>query len=313
VTRYLQAFDLISKGQKAFLAVLLIAGISLAFFWSQSITELQNDEWIEQGNTEAERLTDVVTLWLSYSDGPLQSLATLFNGSGRVSAEEFIKTIDYLRDKRTGIFPDAMAFLIQSAEAGTEDELNGWVVAYSTNEEGFMMPGVNVSRFGPTRAAIAAALSTPDRILISPSFARASGTNTSFNAVTISNVRQFGVVVTTLDYNNLVTAIQNQHAPRGISLRLRGTFPDGNGMTENKFIYGSPEVTDNTLRTVYLSSTVSNARFDFSWDITDEFANGSFSQLPEVILYGLILVTVLIVVLMTTVLTTRQMPIVDKS
>jgi len=69
--------------------ITLILGLAGSFFLSRPLEQSAALSWAAQAEADAERLGRTFMLLLDHSNGPLQSLATVFNGSGRVAADEF--------------------------------------------------------------------------------------------------------------------------------------------------------------------------------------------------------------------------------
>ena len=280
------------------LAVVLLLGIAGSFFFSRPLEENAVLSWDAQATADAQRLTRTFMLLLDHSNGPLQSLATLFNGSGRVAADEFENTISYLQGHRSGTFPDSMGFVTKSQPSSCPENDGCWMVAYSTDTTGVLRPGSDVSRFGPMIATIETALANENTLIIGPVFQRDSGNQYSYFAVTIRNTRQFGVVVSLIDYQNLVDRMYEEWVPPGMRLRLQASFPSGDTMTEPQFIVGGEDPVSETVKTIEVSTDIDSAQFNLVWDVLPLYAGGSDTRLDDYALYTGIFATLFLVLLM---------------
>ena len=277
------------------LAAILVLGLVGSFLLSRPLAEQAELAWQTQAEADAQRLARSFTLLLDHSNGPLQSLATLFNGSGRVAADEFENTITYLQGHRSGAFPESMGFVTKSQppSCGTEDGC--WMVAYSTDESGVLRPGSDVSRFGPMVGTIDTALSNENSLIIGPVFQRASGSQYSYYAVTIRNTRQFGVVVSLIDYQGLVDRMYADWVPPGIRLRLQASFLDGEAMTAPQFIVGSAEPTPATLESIEVAAEIDSAQFTMIWDVMPDYAGGPETRTDDYAFYTGVFATLLLI------------------
>ena len=269
----------LSGGSKAVVAAIAIIGVA----GSYALAETQRNSASLSRNTEAEatagRLTATFGALMEISRGPLQSLATLFNGSGRVAAEEFTETIGALKARSGEFFPSAMAFMAEAKPAGCDPDKGCWLVAYSTVDDGLLKPGADMSRFAPTAGTIAAAIADPNVMKLGPVIRDAAGAQKSFLAVTIKNTRQFGVIVSDMDYTKVMGALSARWLPKGVTARIKASFPTSGGMTEPEFIYGDLNA-PGARRTVIENLTIDRAVFNIHWDFSDQFlAGGVFANL----------------------------------
>lgn len=283
---------------RASLVVVLILGIAGSFFFSRPLLDRAENSWGQQADADANRLTATFMLLLDHTNGPLQSMATLFNGSGRVAADEFEKTIVYLKGHHAGPFPESMGFVTKSQPSSCGNDDGCWMVAYSTDESGVLRPGSDVSRFGPMAATIDTALVNENTLMIGPMFQRESGSQYSYYAVSIRNTRQFGVVVSLIDYKGLVDRMYEEWIPNGMTLRLEASFTDGDSMTEPQFILGGAEPPDGALRSISVPAEINGASFTLTWDVTRDYAGGPTWQTASYALYTGVFMTLVVLLLM---------------
>ncbi len=259
---------------RASLVAVLVLGIVGSIFFSRSLGDQAVQSWQAQAEADANRLAATFTLLLDHSNGPLQSLATLFNGSGRVAADEFENTIGYLKGHRSGLFPESMGFVTKSQPASCGQEGGCWMVAYSTDESGVLRPGSDVSRFGPMVETIDAALLEENELVIGPAFQRESGAQYSYYAVTIRNTRQFGVVLSLINYEALIERMYDEWVPYGMTLRLSASFPNSGEMSGMRHIAGPTEPGVDTVQTVTVPAQIDGASFELAWDVSPDYAGG---------------------------------------
>lgn len=287
-----------AKRGRAHIIVILILGLAGSFFFSRPLEQNAALYWSVQAEADAERLGRTFMLLLDHSNSPLQSLATLFNGSGRVAADEFENTITYLKGHRKGAFPDSMGFVTKSQPPSCGEDDGCWMVAYSTDESGVLRPGSDVSRFGPMAATIDTALANENTLIIGPVFQRDTGKQYSYYAVTIRNTRQFGVVVSLIDYQNLVARMAEEWIPAGMQLRLQASFLDGAEMAESKYIVGDSEAPADAVMTLEIAAEIDSATFTMMWDVTPDYYGGSGTRTDDYALYTGIFATLAIVLLL---------------
>jgi Tfp pilus assembly protein PilV len=285
------------SGTRIVILLLLLGAGSLASLQLSRILgqQLAADEQ-SRAEQAARQMTATFMLLLDVANGPLRSLATLFNGSGRVSDKEFAATVEFIQSQGTPL-PGGLGFLMPSSAAGCETPGDCWVVVYSTNADGLLKPGAQLSRFGPTNSTIAAALTDEDTLKIGPAFSQPNGEQSSFCAVTIRNTRQFGMLVSRVDYAALVAQLFARWAIDGLQLRLEGAFPDGQGMTDFALIFGTPAAAPGTVRSIVLTDSGSFARFRFTWDVAPGFSPAAGRWLPGALLGAGMLITALVTLL----------------
>lgn len=280
------------------IVVVLILGLAGSFFFSRPYLDHAETSWGQQAEADAQRLANTFTLLLDHTNGPLQSMATLFNGSGRVAADEFEKTIDYLKGHHTGAFPESMGFVTKSQPSSCGNDDGCWMVAYSTDETGVLRPGSDVSRFGPMSATVDLAVMAENTLVIGPMFQRESGNQYSYYAVSIRNTRQFGVVVSLVDYNGLAKRMYEEWIPEGMSLRLQASFSNGDGMLEPRFVIGGDEAPEEALRSISIPTEIDGAQFTLIWDVTRAYAGGPKWQTASYALYTGVFMTLVVILLM---------------
>lgn len=289
-----------AKGIKGRLSIafVFIIGIAGSLFFSRLLEENALVFWDNRAQADAERLTRTFMLLLDHSNGPLQSLATLFNGSGRVAADEFENTISYLEANSAGTFPDSMGFVTKSQPASCPDRDGCWMVAYSTDDTGVLRPGADVSRFGPLVTTVDAAVANENTLIIGPVFQRETGNQYSYYAVTIRNTRQFGVVLSLIDYQILVERMYEEWVPPGLRLRLEASFLTRDGMTYPKFVIGDTNPADATVKTINVETEIDNAKFKLIWDVLPSYSGGPNTHLDDYALSAGIFATLFMVLLM---------------
>ena len=265
----------LSTGKKVLVAAIALVGIGASFIVTNGERHAAETAWQAAAGTEAKRLTQTFGALMEISRGPLQSLATLFNGSGRVAAEEFTETVGALKSRSGEFFPSAMAFMAEAKPAGCDPDKGCWLVAYSTVEDGLLKPGADMSRYAPTAGTIAAAIADPNVMKLGPIVREADGAQHSFLAVTIKNTRQFGVIVSVMDYAKIMAALTERWLPNGVSARIEATFPTTGGMTAPEFIFGEAAAPAGTRTTVTESLTIDRATFKLSWDFSDTYLGGA--------------------------------------
>jgi hypothetical protein len=283
----------LSTAGKAMVAAVAAAGIIAALVAGQASREAARERWQAAAAAEADRLTATFGLLLESARGPLISLATLFNGSGRVAAEEFTGTIEALRKQAGPFFPAAMAFITRSNPASCDQPDGCWLVAYSTADQGLMNPGADLSRFGPTAATIAAVLADQGIMKIGPPFREANGAQRSFLAVTIKNTRQFGVLASLVDYVALARELEKTWLPPGVSLRIDAAFPDGTGLTKTQSVFGAESAPAGTATTLDRELESVRAKFTLHWDVAPAYLGGAATTAADAITLAGILASVL--------------------
>lgn len=265
----------LSAGKKLVVGAIALIGIGASFVVTNGERQAEDAAWQASAGQEAKRLTQTFGALMEISRGPLQSLATLFNGSGRVAAEEFTETVGALKSRSGEFFPSAMAFMAEAKPAGCDPDKGCWLVAYSTVEDGLLKPGADMSRYAPTAGTIAAAVADPNVMKLGPIVREADGAQKSFLAVTIKNTRQFGVIVSVMDYAKIMAALSERWLPVGVSARIEATFPTTGGMTPPEVIFGEAAAPADTRTTVTESLTVDRATFKLSWDFSDAYLGGA--------------------------------------
>lgn len=267
----------LSTGGKAIVALIASVGIIASLFAGQASREAAAQRWQADAAAEADRLTATFGLLLESARAPLISLATLFNGSGRVAAEEFTGTIEALKKQAGPFFPEAMAFITRSNPASCDQPDGCWLVAYSTADQGLLNPGADLSRFGPTAATIAGVLGDQGIMMIGPPFREANGEQRSFLAVTIKNTRQFGVLASLVDYVALARELERQWLPPGVSLRIDAEFPDGRGLSPRETVLGEASAPAGTATTLDRELESARAKFTLRWDFASAYRGGPAS------------------------------------
>jgi hypothetical protein len=278
----------LSKHQKLTVAVIAMAVLLV----SAALAALDKRDsaamWFTATEREAARLTATFGILIETSGGPLQSLATLFNGSGRVAAEEFTATVNALRARSSSLFPNAMAFMTEAKPSGCDSDQGCWLVAYSTVEDGLLKPGANMSRFAPTSGTIATALAEPNVMKLGPVISEADGSQFSFLAVTIKNTRQFGVIVSDVQYTRVMDLLSKKWMAPGVSARIEAAFPTSDGMTPFVTIHGEPNAPTGTQATQTQELTLNQAVFRLHWDFSKDYMGGQDRGALRQLLAGLL-------------------------
>jgi hypothetical protein len=286
--------------QKGRLLAFVVAGILGSWLSSFMASRQGETAWATRAETEAKRLTATFALLYDNARAPLQSLATLFNGSGRVAAEEFTQTINDLKSRSGPSFPSAMVFITSSTPASCDAVAGCWLVSYSTAEDGLLKPGADMSRFAPTAQTIASALADQNVVKLGPVYREADGTQRSFLAVTIKNTRQFGVIASVVDYDVLAKAMADRYMPPGVRLRIEGSFSTGAAMTPATPVAGEATPAAGTKLTFIQDLNVDRAQLKLSWDFTGSYIGGArtTAALPVAGLLGTLAAALLMALVM---------------
>ena len=284
------------RGILAMLFVLIL-GFAASYYLSHPLTEQARADWNAQADEDAKVLASTFTVLLDHANSPLQSLATLFNGSGRVAADEFENTIKFLKGHQSGAFPASMGFLTKSQPPSCGTEGGCWMVAYSTDTNGVLRPGSDTSRFGPMVETVDTALVDENTLVVGSVFQGEDGKPYSYYAVTIRNTRQFGVVVSLIDYQSLIERLYEEWIPEGLSLRLEASFSNGAEMSDPLFIVGSSDPGAGAVRSVSVPAEIDGAKFNLVLDVTNKYADGPNLLAGTFTLYAGIFATLFLVML----------------
>jgi hypothetical protein len=135
-------------------------------------------------------------------------------------------------------------------------------------------------------------------LIIGPVFQRDTGEQYSYYAVTIRNTRQFGVVVSLIDYQSLVARMTEEWIPHGMQLRLQASFLDGTDMTEARFIVGADEPAAEAVRTIEIAAATDSATFTMMWDVLPGYYGGAGTRTRDYAMYTGIFATLAIALLL---------------
>ncbi|MBL4720741.1 MAG: hypothetical protein JKY20_06385, partial [Alphaproteobacteria bacterium] len=78
-------------------AGLATLGVTASVLQGERMKDAAHLEWLEQGKTDARRITDNVLFWISKAEVNLRAVAGQFHGIGDPSHEQFINLIDQAR------------------------------------------------------------------------------------------------------------------------------------------------------------------------------------------------------------------------
>lgn len=222
--------------------ILIILCFNYSFFNNNLYANDSNQ--LKRGISQT--LTLAFFLMVDKVNSPLQSLATLFNGSGRVAADEFEKTIRFLRGYNLEIFPDSMGFITQSVSDSCMNVSECWVVAYSTDKFGVLRPGSDISRFPPLLKTVNWAVSEENQLIVGPPFHGENGKVYSYYALTVRNTRQFGVVVSIIEYDKIYKKMLKELGLDHIAINLEMKLKTKDGYTKAKKVINNQDyLSDN--------------------------------------------------------------------
>ncbi|MBP02348.1 MAG: hypothetical protein CMM25_06030 [Rhodospirillaceae bacterium] len=220
-----------------------------------SASSVKVEQYIESQITT---LSSAYKLLMTHENGPVISLATLFNGSGRVAADEFEKTIRYLQGHYSIISPWSLGFISKSHPPSCRNRLGCWMVAYSTDISGALRPGADADRFTPLKQTIDLAIKDENNLVVGPVFEGQFGSQYSYYGVTVQNTRQFGVLVSLIDYQaiienmnlkelgNIDITIENVSSDKRLMLKAQPLIRASGGAEEDNFITENIVIIANT-------------------------------------------------------------------
>ena len=210
-------------------------------------------------------LSNSYKLLMQQETGPVISLATLFNGSGRVAADEFEKTISYLQGHYSVSSPWSLGFISKSHPPSCRQKKGCWMVSYSTDVSGVLRPGADVSRFTPLKRTIDFALQDENNVVIGPAFEGQSGSKYAYYGVTVQNTRQFGVLVSLIDYQALIRAMQLNALDKNIDVEIYKIFRNAPLVKKEQFLISTVEDSENKSLLSEVLVEVNNVSYGLRW------------------------------------------------
>lgn len=297
------------------LLVFLVAGIGTSYWAGERLRATAHAEWTAKARLDAARLSDGVLFWISKAEVNLRAMAGMFGDLTALSPEGFFRLVEeaeswdpeirfdsvvhasrLLKDERL-VFEAKAGQALRDANdpnASAAARFESFAVTHSSNPDGFLGLGVDLSSVPEMRDVSTAARQLPGSVILGPAFKGDEGKTVALLATSSNLNGGDGVMAATINLHDFFEALGQSQLPPGIEVRLieRETETSANLIT--KAVIGGPEPGPNTAFTEVVRIVKGQARWSLNWDISNDYLGGPPDNAVLLTQFGGGLVTLLL-------------------
>ncbi|MBT4889802.1 MAG: response regulator [Rhodospirillales bacterium] len=300
--------------------LILLAVATLGILGTYSIGQRLEDKAIESWKRQAELDATVATIaaqsWLAQSETIISGLAMGFRHSGEIRAEEFDTMVMQaeewnsefsfdavavvnrtLRDKRTEV-EESLAHALSDAmdsDKVVPDAYAHMVVVNSSETEGMLRPSVDLLTVPEMGEVAKTAQRVPDKAIMGPAYTDKEGHLFTLVGIGLPNRDRSVVIIGQVDLSEMLDVLSSSYIPDGLVLRLSERNDDASADTKVLPIYGSLEAAKDVIDTVSIRVTRGQARWNYNWDITEEYLGGAPTASATMVQIGGLVITMLMI------------------
>ena len=259
----------------ALLIGLVALGFSASAYSGARLQSSAREIWLHQAHQDANRITEVALTWLSNMRTQLRGVAALHLGSSSVSEEELLDAFDVMSEMRATIPLTTVGFV------GWKTNASGAPLTVITSSEfdGVLGSGVDISSQEQLLQAYVAALDMPDRVVMGPVFKEKSNQLLAAVAMAANNGDDDGAVMALIDVGDLLNSLREIHMVSGLQLRLSELGVGGRERSQAVFLDDTSA--DDPVEVIRIAADVGHAQWEFSWHVKDTYAGGPDYQLAR--------------------------------
>ncbi len=232
--------------------------------------------WLNQADQEVVRITDTGSFWLSLLHTQLRGVGSTFYGSEKVTADELFDALEVVEATESAIPVYNLAF-VRPADDGR------LLVDMSTDAEGLLAVGEDLSQHEPARRAVMKAMDMVDFVVMGPVYKSDSGRLYSLLAFAAPNGDVDGALVTTVDVGGFLESLRILHFPEGVQLRLFEKYETMSEKDRGRIVFGDESPHPETVHTFRIVTDSGHSHWVLNWDILPAYSDGPSTQLANVV------------------------------
>ncbi|MFQ5970839.1 MAG: sensor histidine kinase [Alphaproteobacteria bacterium] len=294
------------------LACFLAFGIGGSFVLGASVESQARSAWHARARQDAVRLTELANIGLAQAQASLRGLAATFYSGGNVEARDFTIAAATAQGWDVEIKFDAIAHarrVTRAQRKALETELAGpltvvgkpdveapdvyesFGVTLTSQAEGVLALGSDLTTLDAMRAVVATAYRTPTSVVTSPAFLR-DGRHWVVMGFAAPNDGHPGVIIGLLDLTDFFQRVLAL-APAGLELRLSQRESDWGASGHAGAVVGPLERPPGVVETFQFRVVYGQARWLFGWDLYPGYESGASLIVGRLIEIGGTLLTAL--------------------
>jgi signal transduction histidine kinase len=272
-------------------ASLLVLGVAASVILGVRLERDAKALWQERASRESARLTEIAHLDLLTFRSRLRAFSAVFALDDDLSSEAFAKAARVMGSAEPDLhFRDfAYAEYVRREERDdTEARLGrairplsgvapaeqtpyeAFVVTMTTGQPPLLGLGTDLASLPAMRASVATAYRTPREAILSPAFSW-DGRLWALLSISVAKNARPGVLVGLVDLTALFETLLAQ-APQGLELRLEQRESDWDYHEDREIaLLGEPK-SPASLHTITYPLAIGQARWQFNWDVTGDYA-----------------------------------------
>ncbi|MEH6635957.1 MAG: response regulator [Halioglobus sp.] len=272
-----------SLAQGAIVISLVLAGLIGSYQLGVSTETQARSAWEAQARVFANQLTGAFVRSLQNGYGDMRAVELLLEGNRNLSATDFQRAVETLKDNRDGFAPAVLLVTRRDAEGN-------WPVVFASQNTLGLVPGFKLNSVPVAKDAIESALEFGLTLGATAPF---GGVYYGFNAIPFSRASQPTVVVGVQNVDEVDRLISDQ-IPYGLGFAISSVHASGLSTKGRDHLY--PEGLDSSDAVVKFSipMTTGGATLTFHWGVVPAFQGGPALGYSRVVLFGGPLATLLI-------------------
>lgn len=272
------------------LVVAAVIGFSATYKVSETLRLDARNNWKIEADKVAQSLSGTLLNWIEESYAPISGMTALFENSTNVTEIEFLNAYDGLEARATAFFIEAAAVYHFDGERGSEV----WRLQYSTDPEGLLSKSKPLSDQPQILNSIKVANARFGEMILGQPF-RLKSSNEVLSPITLgtSKAGKKIVILGLVNYDSLINGLFTLHVPKGLTLSLKGKYPNIKGQNSNQPVFG--KAIENPIHKVTTRTVSGGAELAITWYVDEKFSDGPEKELADFSLVAGITGVVLIV------------------
>ncbi len=254
----------------------LVVGIGAITYGGHRMRAQAREAWLNQAYQDAVRVTDTGLFLLSMIHAQLRGVGTLFYSSSEVLEDELFDALEVMEAIESAIPITSLAYVVPSDDGRLR-------VTLSTDADGLLAPGSDLSAHEGARIAVTKAMEVIDAVVSGTAYEATPGRLHALLAFAAPNGGVDGAIVTPVDITALIEGLYALHIPKGMRVRLVEKFEPTAGTEVSRAVVGGKTPNPGTVQTFRIITDSGQAYWEVYWDVLPAYSGGPATQLADVV------------------------------
>lgn len=291
-------------------------GVSGTIAIGQHLEEAAYKSWLRQAELDVAVATSSAQGWLAQSETIVSGMAAGLRGPEKISTRTFDDLVfqaeewnsefalssvaiarRVLRGERAAFEHDLGNVISHAVDRSkpVENAFDHMVVVQSTDSDGELAPSVDLLSSAEMAVVATTARQVPGQPILGPAYFDVDRNVHTLVGISIPDHAERLVLIGKVNVTDMIDHIMSTQVPEGIQLRLSERDSDARATTLEKPIFGPPSAEGTVIHTITNRLTRGQARWNYNWDVTENYLGGVPTANATMVQIGGLIVTILVV------------------